>query len=181
MTYRPALDGVRALAGVVIIVFHTTKALPGGFMGIDVFFVLSGYLITTLLLRERAHAGRIRLGQFWARRARRLLPAPPVVAGRVAAAHWLDPPLGQVDAGRSDLLASLLYYANWHFVAVSENYFAVYQGASPLRHIWSLGVEEQYSLLWPLLLIALMALLAGRLRSLLAVCLGGAALSAVAM
>src|SRR3954452_22304186 len=181
MTYRPALDGVRALAVLAIIAFHTTTVLPGGFMGIDVFFVLSGYLITTLLLRERARAGRIRLGQFWARRARRLLPALLVVVTTVALADWLTAPIDRLDARRGDLLASLLYYANWHFVSVEENYFAIYQGASPLRHIWSLGVEEQYYLLWPLLLIALMLLLAGRLRSLLAVCLGGAALSAVAM
>src|SRR3954451_7050141 len=181
MTYRPALDGVRALAVLAILVFHTTNQMRGGFMGIDAFFVLSGYLITTLLLRERVRAGRIRLGQFWARRARRLLPALLVVVTTVAVADWLTAPIDMLDARRGDLLSSLLYYANWHFISVEENYFSIYRGASPLRHIWSLGVEEQYYLLWPLLLIGLMALLAGRLRSLLAVCLGGAALSAVAM
>src|SRR4051812_49590363 len=103
MTYRPALDGVRALAVLAIIVFHMTTVLPGGFMGIDVFFVLSGYLITTLLLRERDRAGRIRLGQFWARRVRPPPPAPLVVVGAGAAARRLPPPPRPVDARRPPL------------------------------------------------------------------------------
>jgi peptidoglycan/LPS O-acetylase OafA/YrhL len=164
-----------------IIVFHTTSQMPGGFLGIDAFFVLSGYLITSLLLRERLGTGRIRLGEFWARRARRLLPALLLVVLAVALLEWITDPIDQLDARRSDLLASLLYYANWHFAAVGEDYFALVQDASPLRHIWSLAVEEQYYLAWPLMVLALMALLGGRLRLLLAVCIGGAVVSAVAM
>jgi peptidoglycan/LPS O-acetylase OafA/YrhL len=179
--YRPALDGVRALAVLAVIAYHTTSHLPGGYLGVDAFFVLSGYLITTLLVRERARTGRIALGRFLARRARRLLPALLLMVVAVAVVIRLTAPVETWSARRSDLLSTLLYYANWHFVSVDEDYFSIYTGASPLRHVWSLAIEEQFYVVWPLVTIALMALAAGRVRALLAAALGGAALSVLAM
>jgi peptidoglycan/LPS O-acetylase OafA/YrhL len=146
-----ALDGLRLAAVGVVMAFHF--GLPhadGGFLGVDVFFVLSGYLITGLLLRQ-VEGGRIDVFDFWARRARRLIPALVPVVGLVLV--WsaaVAPPVSR-DALRGDITSTLFYVANWHFIATST-YFAGDGVASPLQHIWSLGVEEQFYLLWPLLL-----------------------------
>jgi peptidoglycan/LPS O-acetylase OafA/YrhL len=156
--YRPALDGVRALAVLAVISYHLGLPVSGGFLGVDVFFVLSGYLITDLLLAEHDESGRVRLGRFWARRARRLLPALLVVVAACAVEISRNEPLLGLGPRRADMLATLAYYANWHFIATDQSYFATYTGASPLRHMWSLAIEEQFYLVWPLLLVGLLRL-----------------------
>ncbi len=173
--YVPALDGIRALAVVAVMAFHGGVSwLPGGFLGVDAFFVLSGFLITTLLLRERLATGRLSLGAFWGRRARRLLPALLVVLVVVAVAgrSLLDPET--VHLLRGDSLAALFYVANWRMLLRGHGgYFAATASPSPLEHTWSLGIEEQFYLLWPLLLLVLLARRT-RLRALLWLCLAGA-------
>lgn len=124
--------------------------LAGGFLGVDLFFVLSGYLITGLLVREHRRTGGVDLVAFWGRRLRRLLPALVLVLVAVCAATWWAAPPETWAARRADVLWALAYLANWHFVGVGEDYFASYSGASPLRHMWSLSIEEQFYLLWPL-------------------------------
>jgi peptidoglycan/LPS O-acetylase OafA/YrhL len=164
---RPALDGLRAVAVVAVMAYHlqggSAAVLRGGFLGVDLFFVLSGYLITGLLLDEHARSGRIDLRAFWSRRVRRLFPALVLVLLAVCAWVWWATPVETWAARRADVLWTLFYAANWHFVAAGQDYFAAYAGASPLRHAWSLAVEEQFYLLWPLALWGLLAL-GGRRR-----------------
>jgi peptidoglycan/LPS O-acetylase OafA/YrhL len=146
------LDGIRALAVLAVIGYHLGYTwLPGGFLGVDVFFVLSGFLITGLLVDEYAATGRINLGAFWLRRARRLLPALFVVVAAVAI--WIPANASPFELGlrRADLLWTLFYGSNWHFIASGEDYFAQFTTASPVQHTWSLAIEEQFYLLWPLL------------------------------
>ncbi len=178
----PALDGLRALAVLAVLAFHTGVGLGrrGGFFGVDAFFVVSGFLITSLLVAEWRQTGSVRLGRFWARRCRRLAPALLVVLAAVAAyAHWWVPVAGRSSI-RSDLWASLAYVANWRFVTEEATYFGALAAPSPLRHMWSLAIEEQFYLLWPILLVGLLRL--GRRRG-IGVALGatvvGAAASAV--
>jgi peptidoglycan/LPS O-acetylase OafA/YrhL len=160
----PALDGLRALAVALVLAEHGgIPGMGGGFLGVDVFFVLSGFLITSLLLDELRHAGRIDLTGFWIRRARRLLPALVLMVLTVAAARELLP--NQSLTGlRSDAIAAFLWVANWRFVAQKTDYFTQGAPPSPLQHAWSLGVEEQYYFVWPVLLIAVTLLLAARAR-----------------
>ncbi|MGV0837355.1 DUF459 domain-containing protein [Mycolicibacterium thermoresistibile] len=155
-----ALDGLRAIAVALVLVGHGgIPGVPGGFIGVDVFFVLSGFLITSLLLEELGNSGRINLTGFWARRARRLLPALVLMVLAVAFARQVFP--SEAVAGlRDDALAALLWLANWHLIAEETDYFSQGGAPSPLQHTWSLGVEEQYYLLWPLLVLGLTALLA---------------------
>jgi peptidoglycan/LPS O-acetylase OafA/YrhL len=158
--YQPALDGLRGIAVLAVLAYHANLPFaPGGFLGVDVFFVLSGYLITSLLLAEWAGTGGIDLGRFWVRRARRLLPALLLALAVVAvyAAVAADP--AQYDRLRADGLATLAYIANWQPVLAEVSYFDQFQDPSPLRHTWSLGIEEQYYLVWPLLLLAALTLL----------------------
>lgn len=180
--YRPALDGVRALAVAGVLLFHGgIAALPGGFLGVDAFFVLSGFLITSLLLGEYQRSGRIRLGAFWLRRARRLLPALLLVITATVVVY--RGVLAEVELAllRGDALATLAYAANWRMIYRGDDYFTQTAGPSPLQHAWSLGIEEQFYLIWPLLVVGLIALGLRRRRELLAaVCLTGAAASAVA-
>ena len=130
--------------------------LPGGFLGVDVFFVLSGYLITGLLVDEYSRRGRINLLGFWIRRLRRLLPALLVLLVVVSAWIWWDTPPDFYPMRRADILWTLGYAANWHLINTSETYFAAYTSASPLRHTWSLSIEEQFYLVWPALVLVLM-------------------------
>ncbi|GAA4205091.1 acyltransferase family protein [Actinocatenispora rupis] len=186
-THRPALDGVRAFAVAAVLVFHGGLTwLPGGFFGVDAFFVLSGFLITSLLLTEVAGTGRIRLPAFWGRRARRLLPALLLmVAVVVPASRWLLPP-GDMAPVRGDAIAALLYVANWRMIFRGSDYFAQTATPSPLQHTWSLGIEEQFYLVWPLVMVAILIGVTRRhadpLRRrwlLLAACAGGGIVSTV--
>ena len=148
-----ALDGARGIAVALVFLFHLNA--PGfgdGYLGVDVFFVLSGFLITTLLIAERGSSGRISLRDFWARRARRLLPALVLVLVAVAVFGRLEDTFSQRQSLRGDLLATTAYVANWHLITTSS-YFDDTGSASPLQHTWSLAIEEQFYLLWPILLV----------------------------
>lgn len=150
MGYQPALDGLRALSVIAVILYHANLAwLPGGFIGVEVFFVVSGYLITALLIGERVGTGEIDLKQFWLRRARRLLPALVVMLLATAiAVAFIKPEFAP--AFRRDIAAALLYFSNWwQIFFVTVPYFAPVD-TPILRHLWSLSVEEQWYLLWPL-------------------------------
>ena len=152
LPYNPPLDGVRALAIALVLCYHGGASLvPGGFVGVDTFFVLSGFLITSILVREHGATGRIALGAFWARRARRLLPALIVMTGVVLLwAHFFArgvyPDLG------ADALSVLFYFANWHF-STAASYVNLGSAPSPFLHAWSLAIEEQFYLVWPLLVL----------------------------
>ena len=160
----PALDGVRAVAVALVLAGHGgIPGVSGGFLGVDVFFVLSGFLITSLLLDEQGRTGRIALAGFWIRRARRLLPALIVMVLAVVAARALFPPEATATL-RDNAVAAFFWVANWAFVAQRTDYFSQGTPPSPLQHTWSLGVEEQYYLLWPLLLIAVVAVVGARAR-----------------
>ncbi|MFD2082452.1 Peptidoglycan/LPS O-acetylase OafA/YrhL, contains acyltransferase and SGNH-hydrolase domains [Actinopolymorpha cephalotaxi] len=152
--FRPDIEGLRAVAVAAVLLFHAgVPHLAGGFVGVDVFFVISGFLIGGLLLAELESTGRVSLRKFYARRARRILPGAALVIVVVAVVSWLVlPPLRVVDVAH-DALASAAYVVNWHFVGTETNYLAAGREASPLLHYWSLSVEEQFYLLWPALLI----------------------------
>ena len=169
LPYRPALDGLRGVAVAVVVVFHVNKAwLPGGWLGVDLFFVLSGFLITSLLLTEHNRWGRISYPGFWAARARRLLPSLTLVLVAVLAASAVLAPIGRRSAIAGDVLSSVLYVANWRFLLGDEQYFATIAMPSPVRHMWSLSIEEQFYLLFPLLLSALLVIFRKRLHLTLA-------------
>ncbi len=153
-------------------------SMPGGYLGVDVFFVLSGYLITSLLVAEWAQSRRISLRGFWARRARRLLPALFVMLAGVAVYAWLLAEPRELARIRGDALATLGYVANWRYVWSGASYFEQFGVPSPLRHTWSLAIEEQWYLLWPLLVVVMLRLGRGRTRLLGSVCASGAVVSA---
>ena len=177
----PALDGVRALAIVLVVLFHGgLSTVPGGFFGVDVFFVLSGFLITSLLLDERRHTGAVALRRFWAGRARRLLPALFLMVNAVVLWVAFVAPSGSHPTTRGDALSALLYAANWHFVAAGSNYFVANGLPSPLVHTWSLAIEEQFYAVWPLVVLGVLAL-ARSVRWLGALCAAGALSSAAEM
>ena len=175
----PGLDGVRALAVLAVIAFHEgLRAAPGGFLGVDVFFVLSGYLITDLLVSRRDRLGTLNLRDFWVRRARRLLPALGVVLVVVTAAVAVIEP-GQLDALRPALAAAVTYSSNWYQALHHQSYFATFGPPAPLQHLWSLAIEEQFYLVWPLLLLVIMRIGDRRMRA--GAAWVGAGASAVAM
>jgi peptidoglycan/LPS O-acetylase OafA/YrhL len=180
--YQPALDGLRALAIVTIMLYHGQLPWPrGGYLSVDLFFCLSGYLITTLLLAEWSQSARIDLKGFWSGRARRLLPALFLMLAGIAAYAALLAPAARLARMRWDALSTLLYVANWRFAVTHLSYFDQFGDSSPLTHMWTLGIEEQYYLVWPLLLIAGLYLARGRLRPLLAGTLLAALASALTM
>ena len=151
--YLPGLDGLRALAVVAVMIYHANSNwLHGGFLGVEVFFVISGYLITLLIVAEHERTGHVNLGQFWLRRFRRLLPALYVmlIALGVYMALFYRAPLGKT---RGDFLAGILYSSNWYQIWVGQGY-GDSEAFAPLRHLWSLAVEEQFYLIWPLVMIA---------------------------
>jgi len=159
-SYRPEIDGLRAIAIIAVVAFHAgLPNIPGGYLGVDVFFVISGYLITQLLLREAEQRGRIALGEFYARRVRRLLPALTVMStASLLAALLLTPELDfHADVGAATAAASL-YASNLYFLASEQRYFGAADSIHPMLHTWSLGVEEQFYVVWPALLAALFLL-----------------------
>jgi peptidoglycan/LPS O-acetylase OafA/YrhL len=181
ISYIPALDGIRGVAIIVIMGYHGGVFLTsGGFYSLDTFFALSGFLITTLLISEWQRTTTVRLLRFWARRARRLLPALLVMLLGVAFFAAFLVPAGTYPTLRADAFSSLFYYANWHFIANGSNYFNQTALTSPLTHTWSLAVEEQFYLVWPLIVLGLFKIWKST-RVLLVVCVLGALASAVEM
>ena len=171
--YWPALDGLRAVAVLAVVAFHAGAAwLPAGFLGVDVFFVISGFLITTLLLRENDRRGTISLAGFWQRRAARLLPALLLMLAGVATYLLLASP-DLFTRFAYDVRFALFFVANWDFIFRDVPYFAQWQ-PSLGTHLWSLAVEEQFYLVWPLATIAALRLGGPRAVGILAVVLAGA-------
>jgi peptidoglycan/LPS O-acetylase OafA/YrhL len=177
----PALDGVRALGIVLVLFFHGGFSWAGGgFFGVDVFFVLSGFLITGLLVSEYRQNAGIGLARFWGHRVRRLVPALLVMLVGVALYGLLAAPSDTLGQLRSDALATLLYVNNWHLAAGGQGYFAALNTPRPLLHTWSLSIEEQFYLVWPLIVLGVLHWTRS-LRALLVLTVAGAAASAVAM
>ncbi|CAM3150243.1 hypothetical protein BST27_07055 [Mycobacterium intermedium] len=147
---------MRALAVIAVVLYHLNPAwLPGGYLGVDVFFVISGFLITRLLIAERSATGRISLRQFWIRRARRILsPLLPMLVGAIAATALVD--RSMLHALRTEVLGALSFTSNWVQISEHQSYFAKFGPPSLLQHLWSLAVEEQFYLVWPAVVIAVL-------------------------
>src|SRR3954470_19423983 len=156
LPFRPDIEGLRAVAVAAVVLFHAgVPGVGGGYIGVDVFFVISGYLITSLMLREVAITGGLSLLRFYGRRARRILPASSVVLVTVILAgyHWL----GFLRGGEiaSDGRWAALFASNFNFAAQGVDYLESPGAPSPLQHFWSLAVEEQFYIVWPALLALL--------------------------
>src|SRR5690625_4928845 len=152
--FRPDIEGLRAVAIGLVLVYHAgVSQLPGGFVGVDVFFVISGFLITGLLLREIEQHGRVSLPRFYARRAKRLLPATGIVLVATALLTWWSASVVDWRTFGWDIVGSAFYVVNWVLAGRSVDYLAEDVGVSPVQHFWSLAVEEQFYIVWPLLLV----------------------------
>ncbi|MEZ5169429.1 MAG: acyltransferase family protein [Acidimicrobiia bacterium] len=165
LRHVPALDGLRGLAVAGVLLFHAGH-LRGGYLGVDLFFVLSGFLITSLLLTEWNRARSVSLGHFWARRARRLLPALFGMLAGVALYATFFASAEEFDRLRTDALATIGYVANWQAITGGQGYWEIFAAPSPLEHVWSLAIEEQFYLLWPLVFVAVFAWRRGTPRTL---------------
>lgn len=156
MGYLPGLDGLRAIAIIGVLLYHSgVDWVPGGFLGVDVFFVLSGFLITSLILEEYDRSGRVDFRRFYLGRARRLLPAVflmLIVVGIAVLVFYRD----ALSAFREDALATVLYLNNWWYIVVDQSYFESMGRPPLLKHLWSLSVEEQFYLIWPAIALVLM-------------------------
>ncbi|WP_269327950.1 acyltransferase family protein [Kineosporia mesophila] len=156
--HRPHIQGLRGVAVLLVLLYHTGLGPDSGFIGVDVFFVISGFLITGLLLREHEQTGRISLLSFWARRARRLLPAGSLVLVATCALTWALLPASQWRTVGLDAVAAAGYVLNWRLAGQAVDYLHQGMAPGPLQHFWSLSVEEQFYLFWPLLLLVLLKL-----------------------
>ena len=157
--HHPALDGLRTVAVYLVVLFHCgVSGFDGGFLGVDLFFVLSGFLVSSILLDEAERTGRVRLGRFYGRRVRRLLPAAVVVVIATSGLSLLLSPLVARLPWIGDAQASLLYVSNWRFLEQSNDYFGADINRSPFLHFWSLSVEEQFYFALPLILLLLFKL-----------------------
>ncbi|MGK2947058.1 MAG: acyltransferase family protein [Acidimicrobiales bacterium] len=166
--YWPALDGLRGAAVLAVLLFHGGFTwAQGGFLGVSLFFTLSGFLITSLLLTERDRSGRISLGSFWARRARRLLPASLLALGFALVVTMTTIPIDQRVSALGDIRAALFHVSNWWFISEGASYADLGLSPSPVQHYWSLAIEEQFYLVFPV--VAAVAL--RRSRALLGVLL----------
>lgn len=155
MRYMPGLDGLRAIAVLGIIIYHLNKQwLTGGFLGVDTFFVISGYLITSLLLKEYDDTGIIKLKSFWIRRLKRLLPAVIVLLMVVGTATLLLKS-DNIIRVKHDIIAAIFYVSNWWYIAKDVNYFEQFS-FMPLKHLWSLAIEEQFYIFFPVILVTLL-------------------------
>ncbi|HET6998957.1 MAG TPA: acyltransferase family protein [Solirubrobacterales bacterium] len=151
--YMPGLDGLRAIAVLAVIAFHLGfEWAPGGLLGVGIFFTLSGYLITDILLSQLARRGHIRLGKFWLARARRLLPALFAMLAIVVAWVTIFGP-AQPQQFRDAVVANAFYVGNWQLIFGDVSYFARFAPPGPLNHLWSLAIEEQFYIVWPFLLL----------------------------
>jgi peptidoglycan/LPS O-acetylase OafA/YrhL len=160
---RPEIQALRAVAVLLVVVAHLwPSALPGGFVGVDVFFAISGFLITSLLLREIDRTGRLSLSAFWARRARRILPAALVTLLFCAIATIVFVPLTYWQQFLAELRASTAYVQNWQLADSAVDYFAADDGPSPVQHFWSLSAEEQFYVVWPIVLLLAVGLTRAR-------------------
>ncbi|UMG93056.1 acyltransferase family protein [Nocardioides sp. TF02-7] len=180
---RPEIQLLRAAAVLAVVVNHLWPSrLTGGYLGVDVFFVISGYLITAHLLRELDRTGRIGLRGFWARRARRLLPASLLVLVVTAGATMLFLPATRWDDVLREIAASALYFQNWLLAAEAQDYFASTESPSPVTHYWSLSLEEQFYVVWPLVALGAYAVgrLLGRPRAAVAAAFGAVAAASLA-
>ncbi|GEP37583.1 hypothetical protein NPS01_12460 [Nocardioides psychrotolerans] len=154
LRYRPELDGVRALAVYLVVGYHAGVGLvSGGFIGVDLFFVLSGFLVSGVILREVDQRGTFSLRHFYARRVRRLLPAALVVVVAAAALELLTSSVATRAGFVDDARAALLYVANWQFIGEARDYFATVESPSPFLHFWSLSIEEQFYIGFPLVVL----------------------------
>jgi peptidoglycan/LPS O-acetylase OafA/YrhL len=161
LTYLPGLDGIRALAVLAVLLYHAGLGVYGGYLGVESFFVLSGFLITTLLLLDIQNHGRVRLKSFWLRRARRLLPALFVmIAGVLALTAILLP--DELASLTRDTLAASVYVTNWYLIGSGRSYFDAAERPPLLQHLWSLAIEEQFYLIWPLVFAASMRVVGAR-------------------
>ncbi len=151
---RREIQGLRAVAVLLVVLFHLWPGrVPGGYIGVDVFFVISGFLITSLLLREVDRSGSVSLGQFWARRLRRLLPASYLVLAVSAVGTLLFVPRLVWEQFFGEILGAGLYVENWVLAVNSVDYLAAENAPSPAQHYWTLSAEEQFYLVWPLLVL----------------------------
>jgi peptidoglycan/LPS O-acetylase OafA/YrhL len=179
--YMPGLDGIRALAVLAVISYHLNWGwASGGFLGVSIFFVLSGYLITDMLLEERKNKQRIDLKRFWIRRIRRLLPAMMAMIITVAV-YLAITDIPRLISIQGDIWSALTYTSNWYNIFHHISYFESFGPPSPIGHLWSLAIEEQFYLLWPLLVIGLSRFFSPTRGKFVLLTLAGAILSFVAM
>ena len=170
LAYRPEIDGLRAVAVLSVVLYHAGIGPAAGFVGVDIFFVISGYLITALLYREWAVTARVDMFAFYARRFRRLFPALVlVVLSTVVVSSLVLSPFGEIRQLTQSAAAALLFVSNYFFAAVTGDYFGASAEILPLLHLWSLAVEEQFYLLWPLLLALVLRIRPGSLVPVLTV------------
>lgn len=181
LAHQPSLDGIRALAVLAVMFFHAGLSWAhAGFLGVDVFLVLSGFLITLLLLREIKSTHRIAVKAFWLRRARRLLPALVLVLLAVGIFGAFIATDDEALGLRGDIFGSLFYVQNWRLVLSGQPYFAQFGSPSPLRHMWSLAIEEQWYLIWPLAFLGIVRIARHRLR-IVAVIVGALAIASAVL